>query len=61
MKKLTPEELSAVSDAALAAFWRAVARRFPKAKTGDLSALTTVRFTEAAEEAIQEWTALNCP
>jgi hypothetical protein len=41
------------------AFWEVVARRFPSAKTGDLSPLTTLAFHQAAEAAIREWVRNN--
>jgi hypothetical protein len=43
------------------AFWEVVVQRFPQAETGDLSPLTTHRFHEAAEAAIEEWVWANVP
>jgi hypothetical protein len=58
MTKLTIAELA---DEALFAFWEVVVRHNPEAKTGDLSPLTTVRLTIAAENAIKEWIWANVP
>lgn len=61
MKTLTTEELSDITNDAFDAFWEVVVRRFPESKSGDLSPLTSVRLTLAAEHAVKEWIALNCP
>lgn len=37
------------------AFWAVIARRFPTAKSGDLSPERTVALTDAAEQAVSEW------
>ena len=46
---------------ALDAFWNVIARKFPKATSGDLSPLTTIRLVVAAETAIDEWISNNVP
>lgn len=45
---------SSLAEKALDAFWEIVVRHYPEAKTGDLSPLTTLALTEAAEVAIAE-------
>lgn len=55
------ELLRSVADEAMDAFWEVVVQRFPQAETGDLSPLTTHRFHEAAEAAIEEWVWANVP
>ena len=46
---------------ALDAFWDVIAHKFPEAKYGDLSPLTAVRLSNAAETAIDEWIRNNDP
>ncbi|HVX09907.1 MAG TPA: hypothetical protein VHC22_01780 [Pirellulales bacterium] len=58
---MTRSESLALADAALDAFWRVVASRFPEATTGDLSPHTTVRLAAIAEDAIKEWISANVP
>lgn len=58
---LNNSELRSLADAALDAFWQVVAGRFPGATTGDLSPLTTVRLSNAAENAVAEWVWANVP
>jgi hypothetical protein len=53
--------LESIADEALDAFWHVIVQRFPQAKTGDLSPLTTVRLSDAAETAIEEWIWANVP
>lgn len=50
-----------LTEDALAAFWEHVVRTFPEAKTGDLSPLTTLNLTRAAEAALREWIDSNVP
>ena len=45
----------------LDAFWDVIAQKFPEAKTGDLSPLTTLQLDQAAETAIHEWIESNVP
>jgi hypothetical protein len=59
--KIDEALLRSVTDDAEQAFWQAVLERFPQAKSGDLSPLTTVRLTIAAENAIEEWIHYNVP
>jgi hypothetical protein len=53
--------LRSAADEALEAFWQVIVQRYPQAKTGDLSPLTTVRLQDAAEVAIEEWIWANVP
>lgn len=46
---------------ALDAFWECITRRFPEAKTGDLSPLISFHLTQAAESAVREWVFANVP
>jgi hypothetical protein len=44
---------------ALDAFWEVIVRRFPQAKFGDLSPERTIRLSDAAADAIEEWISNN--
>lgn len=55
------EQIAALADNALDAFWEVVRTNFPKATTGDLSPLQTFALNDAAERAIAEWIANNNP
>jgi hypothetical protein len=46
-------------EAALDQFWECIANKFPAATTGDLSPLTSIRLSDAAQKAVQEWIAAN--
>jgi len=46
---------------ALDAFWDTIADAHPEAKTGDLSPATTAALEDAANKALDEWVAQNCP
>lgn len=50
-----------LTEDALDAFWQVVARRFPEAKTGDLSIDRDVKLSIAANAAVQEWIENNVP
>lgn len=54
-------DLTTLADQALDAFWDAVVRSFPEARTGDLSPWATVRLELAARDAVREWVAYNVP
>jgi hypothetical protein len=58
---MTKSTIAALANEALDAFWEVVVRHNPEAKTGDLSPLTTVKLTIAAENAIKEWIWANVP
>jgi hypothetical protein len=58
---MTKSTIAALANEALDAFWEVVVRHNPEAKTGDLSPLTTVKLTIAAENAIEEWIWANVP
>lgn len=58
---MKPEHLRTLADEALDAFWQIIVRRYPQAKTGDLSPLTTIQLQIAAENAIDEWVWANVP
>ena len=51
--------MNQLADEALDAFWQVIVKHFPKATTGDLSPLTTVRLNQAAKAAIKEWIVYN--
>lgn len=53
---ISDEELTQV---ALTAFWAAVVKALPEAKSGDLSIDRTVDLDRAAFHAIQEWRVNN--
>lgn len=48
-----------VTQEALDAFWETITRRFPEAKTGDLSPLISLGLIQAAESAVAEWVSAN--
>ena len=50
-----------ITEEALDAFWAVIVKRYPQAKTGDLSPLTTVALSMAAEDAVEEWVTCNVP
>jgi hypothetical protein len=50
-----------VTEDALEAFWRVVARKYPQAKTGDLSPGTHHALQRAAQAAVAEWVEANVP
>lgn len=52
-------EIRQTAEAALDAFWAAVAQRFPNATSGDLSPHSHSTLQRAAEQAIADWMALN--
>jgi hypothetical protein len=51
----------AVTEDALEAFWKVVARRYPQAKTGDLSPGAHFALQRAAQAAVAEWVEANVP
>lgn len=53
--------LQPITDEALDAFWEVLVKRFPQAKTGDLSPLATIALQIAAEDAVCEWVNNNVP
>lgn len=50
-----------VIEEALNAFWDVIVKRYPEARTGDLSPLTTMRLDETARIAVDEWICSNVP
>lgn len=50
-----------VTEDALEAFWKVVAKRYPSAKYGDLSPHADFALKRAAEAAITEWVEENVP
>jgi hypothetical protein len=58
---MTKSTIADLANEALEAFWEVVVRHKPQAKTGDLSLLTTIKLTIAAENAIEEWISANVP
>ena len=44
-----------MTDEALDAFWEVIVKRYPQAKTGDLSPGATIALQLAAEDAVGEW------
>ena len=58
---MTKSTIADLAEEALNAFWEVVVRHNPEAKTGDLTPLTTVKLTVAAENAIKEWIWANVP
>ena len=58
---LTIEPAPTPTQEALCAFWAAVARRYPQARTGDLSIQCGHALARAAENAIAEWIRFNVP
>jgi hypothetical protein len=59
--KPPPFPLNKVMEEAQDAFWEVIVKRFPEAKTGDLSPERTVAFDEVAKHAIEEWVRNNVP
>jgi len=53
------DELQSLAEEALEAFWDVVVKRYPNARTGDLSPIAAMRLLFAAETAIQEWVERN--
>lgn len=58
MKK---SDLRSITDEALDAFWEVIVKRYPQAKTGDLSPGETIALQLAAEDAVGEWVNNNVP
>ena len=56
-----PKELEDSIREAEDAFWEVIVKRFPTAKSGDLSPETTIAFTFAGEAAVREWIWANVP
>jgi len=50
-----------LTNQALEAFWDVIVKRYPQAKTGDLSPGATIALQMAAEDAAREWIASNVP
>lgn len=59
--KISKSDLRKLADEAEQAFWEVVVRHYPQAEKGDLSIDNTVRFTLAAQDAIEEWLENNVP
>jgi len=59
--KLSPQASTTLAEEALDAFWQVIARRFPQARTGDLSWDCVLALRSAAEQAIQQWVENNLP
>ena len=59
--KMNDDEINDVTEEALNDFWSRVAKRFPKATSGDLSPERTFALKQAATEAVREWFNNNCP
>ena len=53
--------LRSLTDEALDAFWEVIVKRYPQAKTGDLSPGATIALQMAAEDAVGEWVNSNVP
>jgi hypothetical protein len=53
--------MQALAAEALDSFWAVIVKRFPEAKTGDLSHRTTIQLDIAAVTAIREWVGNNMP
>ena len=54
-------DIRSITDEALDAFWKVLVKRFPQAKTGDLSPEPTIALQRAAEDAVSEWIDNNVP
>ena len=54
-------DLRSMTDEALDAFWAVIVKRYPQAKTGDLSPGATIALHLAAEDAVCEWVNNNVP
>ncbi len=54
-------DLRSMTDEALDAFWEVIVKRYPQAKTGDLSPGATIALQLAAEDAVGEWIDNNVP
>jgi hypothetical protein len=54
-------KIQKLTEDALDVFWYFFAKHFPEAKYGDLSPLTTIRLTEAATSAVNEWVWAKVP
>ena len=52
---------TALADEALDAFWQVIGRRFPRARTGDLSWDCYFALQSSAEQAIGQWVENNVP
>ena len=50
-----------VTENALEAFWKVVAKSYPSAKSGDLSPGADFTLNQAAEAAVAEWVDENVP
>jgi hypothetical protein len=61
IRKLTPspDVPEGIVEDAILAFWDVVARRFPQARSGDLSIGMTIDFKAIATQAVEEWIANN--
>jgi hypothetical protein len=54
-------ELEELAEAAMIAFWRVVAERYPEIRTGDFPPEAEHEFASAAELAIRRWLDFNPP
>jgi hypothetical protein len=59
--KVSEVELRDIAQEAEIAFWEVLVKRFPQAKTGDLSIDRTIRLAITAQNAIEEWIENNVP
>jgi hypothetical protein len=58
---LSRAELEELAEAAMIAFWRVVAERYPEIRTGDFPPDAEHEFASAAELAIRRWLDFNPP
>ncbi len=58
---MTKHPFQDVTNEALDAFWNVIVKRYPQAKTGDLSPWATIQLQIAAENAAEEWIIGNVP
>lgn len=58
---LSKQLTTSIADEALDAFWQVIARRFPQARSGDLSWDCVMTLQTAAEQAIKQFVENNVP
>jgi hypothetical protein len=59
--KISKAELHTLIEDAQVVFWEVLVKRYPEAKTGELSIDRTIRLHLAAREAVEEWVEQNVP
>jgi hypothetical protein len=59
--KISKADLHTLAEDAQVAFWEVLVKRYPEAKTGELSIDRTIHLHMAALEAIEEWVEQNVP